>query len=262
VATIREGAWKKVKQLIVTVFTKGGLFALKGLPGDPVVRVFTMATDKQLVSSTPFGEWRGFFTPQRVAIETNSGTVVQERVDPLQSFSGHNLFTPWDLLHIAYFAGYAMWNYINVPFFFTLPGFSVEEIPSWKEGSEVWRGLRVSFPKGFATHCQQQDFYFGSEDFLLRRHDYIADVLGGLATTQYVSDYVEVRGIKFPTKRRIYVRAADLNPIRDLLLVSLDLSNFILRHADEVQQDHGIASGISTLSISSSSSSSVAPKSA
>jgi hypothetical protein len=37
---------------------------------------------------------------------------------------------------------------------------------------------------------------------------------------------VEVDGLRFPTKRRAYVRGPDLQPIRDLLMVSIDLSHF------------------------------------
>jgi hypothetical protein len=39
---------------------------------------------------------------------------------------------------------------------------------------------------------------------------------------------IQVKGISFPTKRRAYMRGNDLKPIRDLLLVSIDLSNFRL----------------------------------
>jgi hypothetical protein len=35
-----------------------------------------------------------------------------------------------------------------------------------------------------------------------------------------------VDGLRYPTKRFAYVRAANLKPIRDLLLVSMDLTNF------------------------------------
>ena len=45
---------------------------------------------------------------------------------------------------------------------------------------------------------------------------------------QYVYDMVEADGFRFPTKRRAYVRGPGLKPIRDLLLISLDLSNFRL----------------------------------
>jgi hypothetical protein len=74
---------------------------------------------------------------------------------------------------------------------------------------------------------KELDFYFG-DDFLLRRHDYHVDVAGGFPAAQYVHDIVEVDGLRFPTKRRAYLRGPNLKPIRDLLMVSIDLSNFRL----------------------------------
>jgi hypothetical protein len=64
---------------------------------------------------------------------------------------------------------------------------------------------------------------------LLRRHDYHVDVAGGFPAAQYVHDIVDVQGLRFPTKRRAYLRGPDLQPVLDLLLVSIDLSNFRLR---------------------------------
>jgi hypothetical protein len=121
-----------------------------------------------------------------------------------------------------------MWTYLTTPFFMAMPGFEVAEIPPWQEGGERWRGLRVRFPDHIASHSKEQDFYFG-DDLLLRRHDYHVDVAGGFPAAQYVHDIVEVQGLRFPTRRRAYLRGPDLRPVRDLLLVSIDLSNFRLR---------------------------------
>jgi hypothetical protein len=68
-------------------------------------------------------------------------------------------------------------------------------------------------------------FYFG-DDFLLRRHDYCLEIAGGTPVAQYVYDIVEAGGFRFPAKRRAYVRGPNLKAIRDLLLISLDLSDF------------------------------------
>jgi hypothetical protein len=87
--------------------------------------------------------------------------------------------------------------------------------------------LRVRFPDEIASHSKEQDFYFG-DDFLLRRHDYQVDVAGGFPAAQYVYDHVDVAGLRYPTKRLAYVRGPNRKPIRDLLLVSIDLSNFRL----------------------------------
>lgn len=66
----------------------------------------------------------------------------------------------------------------------------------------------------------------GDHDLLLRRHDYRGDVAGSFPAAQYVHDIVDVDGFRFPTKRRACVRGPDLRPIRDLLMVSIDLNDF------------------------------------
>jgi hypothetical protein len=37
---------------------------------------------------------------------------------------------------------------------------------------------------------------------------------------------VDVQGLKMPSRRRAYVRGPDLKPVRDLLMVAIDLSDF------------------------------------
>jgi hypothetical protein len=62
----------------------------------------------------------------------------------------------------------------------------------------------------------------------LRRHDYQVDVAGGFSAAQYVHDIVDIDGLKFPSRRRAYLRGPNLQPVRDLLMVSIDLGNFRL----------------------------------
>ncbi len=219
--------WKKFNRVTATIIGGGGLWPMKGTALDSGPREMTAMLHEEWASVSPFGQpdWRTVFTPNRVVIETATGAVVQERSDPRASFTGHIMNTCWDPLHLAYFNGYAMWTYLTTPFFMAMPGFTVAEISPWQQGDESWRGLRVRFPDEIASHCKEQDFYFG-DDFLLRRHDYHVDVAGGFATSQYVHDIVEVDGLRYPTKRFAYLRGPDLKPIRDLLLVSIDLSNF------------------------------------
>jgi hypothetical protein len=112
-----------------------------------------------------------------------------------------------------------------------MPGFEVGEIEPVKEGNEQWRGLRVKFPADVASHCDEQDFYFG-DDFLLRRHDYRVDVAGSFPAAQYVEGMVDVQGFKMPMRRRAYVRGPDLRPVRDLLMVAIDLSDYVFAGGD------------------------------
>ena len=103
--------------------------------------------------------------------------MLAERDDPRAAFAGHRPETPWDELHVAYFSGYAMWNYLTSPFLFTRPGCAVEEIEPWPEDGQAWRRPRVEYPGDIATHNRVQEFYFDGSG-LLRRHDYTADGRG------------------------------------------------------------------------------------
>jgi hypothetical protein len=219
--------WRKFNKVSATIVSGGGLLPMKGLEVDPKPLKATVTIHEESTVIGPFGQsdWRMMFAPERVVIETTAGIVVRERSNPRAAFAGHTMNTPGDLLHRAYFNGYARWTYLTTPFLMAMPGFEVAEIAPWQEGAEHWRGLRARFPDPIASHSREQDFYFG-DDFLLRRHDYCLEIAGGIPVAQYVYDIVEADGVRFPAKRRAYVRGPHLKAIRDLLLISLDLSDF------------------------------------
>ena len=218
--------WKRYTEVKASIVSGGGLFALKGLPQDSDPRRMTVWLHEQRASVLPFGapDQRTMFTPDRVAIEKLDGTLVAERHGPRNSFAGHQMNTPWDPLHRAYFNGEALWTYLTTPFLLAMDGVRVEETEPWREGAETWRVLRAYFPGSVETHCLVQDFFFG-EDLLLRRHDYTVTIAGGFAAAQLTSDYTESNGIRLPTRRRAYARAPDRRPIRELLLVSIDIGD-------------------------------------
>jgi hypothetical protein len=219
--------WNQFNTVSAQIVSGGGLWALKGLIQDPAPRQMIASLHEEFASVAPFGQpnWRTNFTAERVAIETTDGDVVKERRNPRDSFSGHTMNTPWDPLHRAYFNGYALWTYLTTPFLMAMPGFEVSEIEPIKESTEQWRGLRVKFPKHVVSHCEEQNFYFG-DDFLLRRHDYQVDVAGSFPAAQYVDGVVDVQGFKMSARRRAFVRGPDLKPVRDLLMVAIDLSSY------------------------------------
>ena len=214
--------WRQFSQVTATIVSGGELWGIKGLDQDSSPRQMTVALHHEWASVQPFGapDQRTDFTPDRIAIEKLDGQVVAERTDPRASFAGHQLTTPWDPLHRAYFNGYALWIYLTTPFVLALPGVSVTETTPVRENGEEWAGLQADFPAEIATHSRLQEFYFGP-DHLLRRHDYRVDVAGGFPAVQYVDDIVEADGIRLPTRRRAY-RA-------DQLMVSIDLSDVHFR---------------------------------
>ncbi|MGW3631732.1 hypothetical protein ACWD7F_16450 [Streptomyces sp. NPDC005122] len=220
------GRWQELTQARATLVSGGDLFAIKGLPQDVTPRMMTVRLHEEYASVQPFGahDQKTGFTAGRVSIEKLDGQVVAEREDPRSSFAGHTLETPWDPLDRAYFNGYALWTYLTTPFLLAMPGFTVTDIEPWREGDEVWPGLRAAFPPRIASHSAHQDFYFGP-DRLLRRHDYHVDIAGGFAAAQYVYDHAEADGIVLPTRRRAYRRDTDGRPLLEQVMVSIDLSD-------------------------------------
>jgi hypothetical protein len=220
--------WRQFSTVSARILVGGGLWPLKGVHHDRESRTMTVSLHEQFASVAPFGkrDWRTSFRPGRVAIETTDGKTVSERLDPRRSFDGHQMNTPWDPLHRAYFNGYAMWTYLTTPFFMAMPGFEVSEIAPLDPEGACWRGLRVRFPHAIASHCEEQDFYFGPNG-LLRRHDYRVDVAGSFPVAQYVEAMVEAQGLMTPTRRRACVRGPDLVAVNDLLMESIDLGGHV-----------------------------------
>jgi hypothetical protein len=217
--------WKRYGKVSATIVSGGDLFDAKGIKPDPTPRKVSTATKGERMIATPFGNpnWKMTFVADRVVIEDGNGAVVAERSNPRNAFAGHSYETPWGPVDRAYFSGYALWTYLNTPFFLAMPGFEVEEIAPWIEGNERWRVLRAKFPAGIASHSSTQDFYFGP-DFLLRRHDYQVDIAGSFPAAQYVYDLQEFAGFWFPTKRLAHPRKADLTAEKDRTYVWIDVT--------------------------------------
>ena len=217
--------WRELKTMSARLLQGGVLWQLKRQ--DNVLRDVHLTVDlrKEWTSHWPFGQpdRHTSFQPNRVAIETSTGDVVEERVHPRESFAGHVLDTPWDSLQLAYFAGYAMWTYLNTPFLFALPGVKTEEVEAWSENGEVWRRLKVTFPTSIATHSAEQTFYFDQQG-LLKRHDYDVDISGGTPAAHYVSELQEISGIVVPTKHTIVPRQPDGSSAPTPVVVSIDIS--------------------------------------
>ena len=217
--------WRAYQKVEATIVSGGGFFALKGMIQDKTPRRMTAWLHEERSSVCPFGklDQRTMFTPDRIAIEKLDGTLVSERHGPRDSFAGHQMSTPWDALHRAYFNGEALWTYLTTPFLLAMDGVHVEEIEPWREGADTWHVLRAQFPGSIETHSLIQEFFFDT-DLHLRRHDYSVNIAGGFAAAQLTSGYVVADGIHLPTKRRAYTRGPDRRPIEEMLMVSIDIS--------------------------------------
>ena len=137
--------WRGYEKVEATIVSGGGFFALKGVLQDSNPRRMTAWLHEERSSVWPYGapDQRTMFTPERIAIEKLDGTLVAERRAPKDSFAGHQMSTPWDPLHRAYFNGEALWTYLTTPFLLAMEGVQVEETEPWRERAETWRVLRA-----------------------------------------------------------------------------------------------------------------------
>jgi hypothetical protein len=217
--------WKGYEKVEATIVSGGGFFSLKGTPQDPAPRRMTAWLHEERTSTSPYGapDQRAVSTPERISIEKLDGTVVAERRAPKDSFAGHQMSTPWDELHRAYYA-LSLWTFLTTPFLLAGDGVQVDEVEPWHEGAETWRVLRAYFPGSIETHSLVENFYFG-DNLMLRRHDYNVNIAGGFGAAQLTSNYIQANGIRLPSKRRAYTRGPDNRPILDMLMVAIDISN-------------------------------------
>ena len=216
--------WNQVKSITVDASITGALWALKS-KGDALkdVRFEVDTTRERLTMDFAGQDKRSVFEPLRVVMQRRDGALTDAHDDPEKSFDGHQLQTPWDDIHLAYFTGEALWTYLNTPFLYTWPGFVTEEIGPIEVDGETWRRLKVTFPDHIKSHTREQISCFGP-DGLLRRHDFTIDVNAGAPAMLYAADYRDVAGIIIPTTRRAWLDDDQLVPA-----VAIDMGEITIR---------------------------------
>lgn len=194
----------------------------------PVPRRATSEFHRQWTQITSFGQpgWTMTWMPQHVQIAAEDGSIIAERHDGREAFD-RSYSGPWDPLNLAYFNGYAMWIYHAAPFVFGKPGYDVRDAAPIEDEDETLRGVTVRFPAGVHSHTREQCFYFGS-DGLLRRHDYTVDVWADFPAAHFLSDYVDVDGLKYPTHRSVFGVKKDGTLDLEFNAVTIALSDYAL----------------------------------
>jgi hypothetical protein len=213
--------WQQLKRFTVHMSIDGALLARKGKAGllkDVVAEGSTHTQSLRFMGFTAPDKC-GVYRPDQVAIEALNGDPLQVRSNPRAAFLGHTDRTPWDDLHLAYFCGFTIWNYLTTPFLLTHPGVTIEELPTWREGAEAWRRLRAVFPDPIVTHSPEQIFYFDDEG-LQRRLDYRT---AAAEIAHYSSAHQEFSGIVLPTLRRSLRRDTDGAVIRKPASVNVEI---------------------------------------
>jgi hypothetical protein len=165
-----------------------------------LVRV-RVAEQHTVLHGFPEAGMRAVFDQGVVRIERDDGECLQRRVDPRLSFSGLSGLrrnVRWDPLDVAYFAGYAFWNYLTSPLLLTHDDVIVTD--------DGHRRLQATFGGGLDTHCREQAFRVG-HDGLITRHDFVAKPVGRWASATLRCDrHREFGGLVFATRRRVFPR--------------------------------------------------------
>jgi hypothetical protein len=217
-----EERWARVREVVLHARSGGLALATKGRARD--VRAYTARISAR-APRVVFVDWpapgqRGAFEPERVRIESGDGEVLAERHRPWEAFRGARTLR-WDRLHLLYFAGYALWGYLNQPFLLARPDVHARELAPARERGEPRRRLAVTFPPGLPVHSREQVFHFDQRG-LIRRNDYTAEVFGRWARGRHYSDgHREFGGLVFPTRRRVY---PGQSPLPFPTLVRIDIA--------------------------------------
>lgn len=198
--------WCQVNTVDFRLTFRGAALAIKQQPHglrDVLVKV-DARRPRTLITPFPTPGSRGIFGDGSVTIETDAGVKTSGLDEPRESFEGHQRETPWTEQQFLYFVGYALNNYMTMPFLLTKDGLRCEEIAPHEEHGESWRVLKVTFPPSIHVHCTEQKFYFNDAGYLVR-NDYAPDVTRGTAA-HYTFDHKNFDGFIFPTHRRVVRR--------------------------------------------------------
>lgn len=120
------------------------------------------------------------------------------------SFRGLHKLRRWDMTDACFFFGYALASYAAVPFILPQLRFVAAVRGRWR--GERLEGVRVEFPAGAEVHSRRQSYLF-APDGLLRRNDYVAEIVGAFARGAHGwDDFVTVDGLPVPSRRTVVPR--------------------------------------------------------
>ncbi len=216
--------WAEAIRLEAEFSASGLAFTLKRRPHLKRVKIM-MEIARPRARITPIGkhqEITGVLDGADVRLENAIGEVIQTRKNARQYFPGGRRIFFWDDLDMAYFANYAMWNYL------TLPSLLSRDDIEWRELAPGL--LEAVFPPELPTHSRIQRFRFDPDTGLLLQHDYTADIISRLAKAAHVVlEHNENKGLCYTSKRRVTPRSAKGRPRRGPTLIAIELHDFCLK---------------------------------
>jgi hypothetical protein len=221
--------WRQVSGIDFRLTLRGAALEVKQQPQglrDVLVKI-DARRQRTLITPFPTPGKRGVFADGRVVIESDSGVKVSDLGEPRKSFEGFTPQTPWTESQFLYFIGYALNNYMTMPFLLARDGVVCEEIEPHEEHGERWRVLKATFPSDIHVHCPEQKFYFSGAGYLVR-NDYAPEVSRGTAT-HYTFDHRNFDGFILPTHRRVVFRDAEgRTSLRGPSIFKLDIESVVV----------------------------------
>ena len=109
------------------------------------------------------GEHSGSFQPDAITIESLEGEILRTWRNPSLAFTETGSPTLADELHLVFFCGVAIWNYLTNPFLLAHPDVVVEELPPWQENNEVMAAVAGAVPAGPDHARARADLLFRRE---------------------------------------------------------------------------------------------------
>lgn len=146
---------------------------------------------------------RGTFLAGRVDLVDERGAS-NSAAEARLRFRGLGKLRRWTPADALYFFGYALTHYHSLPF--TLGQGKPLALRRARFAGRWLAGVEVELPPALVTHSRRQTFYF-EEDGLLRRHDYVADIIGSWARGAHLwRGFATVAGLEVATERHVVVR--------------------------------------------------------
>ena len=213
--------WNSLSRFTLHLSVGGSLFSDAGHASEVKDVTAEGSTRTQSVRFTGItgGEQSGAFQPDAITIESLDGQVLRTWRNPSLAFPTNGTHALADELHLVFFCGVQIWNYLTTPFLLARHDVVVEELPPWQESSETWRCLRAQFPSSLINLASEQVFYF-DENALQRRTDH--DLLGA-RVAHYSWAHESFGGIVMPTLRRTLTLRPDAVVIAKPVLIDVEI---------------------------------------
>jgi hypothetical protein len=203
-----RAAWQALRSFTVTMQHLSGLVPfIKGVrrtfPQPGRAEIFPHE-QRAVLHDYPTAGGRGVFHAGAVQLLDAGGAVLASSPDHRRTFHGLRKWRRWSPADALYFFGYAITHYHSLPF--SLAEARPLRLCRARCDGRALTGVDVELPAALHTHCRRQCFYFDDEG-LLRRHDYVADIVGWMARGAHLwRDFTTVHGIPIPRERHVLAR--------------------------------------------------------